>query len=126
MDAGHSLGGVNALRYASLYDDVPRVINISGRIVSFNEILKMEPSEIQARLERDGKIDIKTPRADGTFFTRSLSKEVDVKQRVRQRDSRVDADRGDAKGHRNGRGMQADGQDKGALHRRDGRHLLSS
>ena len=78
--AGHSRGALNALRYASLYDDIPRVISIAGSIVSGIRGFKMEPSEIEARLERDGKIEIKATQADGRVLTNSFSRKVDVKQ----------------------------------------------
>lgn len=50
-DAGHSKGGNDVLLYTSKYDDVPYVVNISGRWVVMNVVLTVD--QLVGGVERD-------------------------------------------------------------------------
>lgn len=56
---GHSKGGGVVLLYASLYHDIPTVINVSGRLVMERGIEDRIGKEFMQRIKKDGFIDVK-------------------------------------------------------------------
>ncbi|KAJ0973643.1 hypothetical protein J5N97_015608 [Dioscorea zingiberensis] len=57
--AGHSKGGNVVLLYASIYHDIPRVINISGRFNLKRGIEDRLGKDYMQRIKEDGFIDVK-------------------------------------------------------------------
>ncbi|KAL8505858.1 hypothetical protein ACS0TY_016909 [Phlomoides rotata] len=63
---GHSKGGDCVLLYASMYHDIPAVVNISGRYDLKRGIEERFGKNIWERLKKDGYIDVKT-KNDGNY-----------------------------------------------------------
>ena len=61
---GHSKGGDVVLLYASIYHDVPKVINISGRFYLNNGIEERLGANYIERIKKDGFIDVREETGD--------------------------------------------------------------
>jgi alpha/beta superfamily hydrolase len=57
--AGHSKGGNVVLLYASIYHDIPKVVNISGRLDVRRGIEERLGKDFLQRIKADGYIDVK-------------------------------------------------------------------
>lgn len=53
---GHSKGGINVLLYASRYDDIPLIVDLSGRFKVRDGVLQRFGSDIFERLAREGAV----------------------------------------------------------------------
>ncbi|KAK9830936.1 hypothetical protein WJX81_007966 [Elliptochloris bilobata] len=53
---GHSKSGSGVVLYAAKYDDVPRVVNVSGRFVMARGVKERFGSKVLERLEREGSV----------------------------------------------------------------------
>lgn len=73
-NAGHSKGANSALIYASVYDDVPNVINVAGRFDLKRGITERFGNDIAARLARDKQIPLEDTRDDGVPIQWNLTK----------------------------------------------------
>ena len=77
---GHSKAGGDVLLYASRYDDVPVIINISGRFHMKKGIEERFGSDIFDRLEREGQVEVprKLPNREMSSFM--LTKKVRLRR----------------------------------------------
>ena len=79
--AGHSKGGNAVLLYASLFDDVPLVINIAGRYLMNRGIEERFGAETLAKVDKLGQVTM-TARRSGTGETiQFLLTKKDIEER---------------------------------------------
>ena len=74
--AGHSKGGNDVLLYASIYDDIPKVINIAGRLYMDRGIKERFGDGIMDEVRSTGFKTMKSRRSDGTEISWQLTPEV--------------------------------------------------
>jgi hypothetical protein len=76
LGSGHSKGGNDVLLYASIYDDIPVVVNIAGRLYMDRGIKERFGEGILDEIKSNGFKAMKSRRSDGTEITWQLTPEV--------------------------------------------------
>jgi Serine aminopeptidase, S33 len=72
--AGHSKGANSALVYASVYDDVPNVVNVAGRFDLKRGLTERFGNDVLARLNNEKQIVLEDTRDDGIVIEWTLTK----------------------------------------------------